>query len=172
DIDPAEIGKVRAAEVALIGDCRPTIAALAAEFRARVEAGSAPDYTEWVAFCERVRERYPLSYDEPPAGQIAPQQVIERIGALAGPEAIYTSGVGQHQMWAAHYLGFERPHTWINSGGLGTMGYAVPAAMGAKVGRPESPVWAIDGDGCFQMTNQELATCAVEGSPIKVAISN
>ena len=172
DIDPAEIGKVRAAEVALVGDCRPTIAALAREFRARVEGGSAPDYTEWVSFCQRVKGRYPLSYDAAPAGQIAPQQVIERLGALAGPEAVFASGVGQHQMWAAHYLGFERPRTWINSGGLGTMGYAVPAAMGAKVGRPEAPVWAVDGDGCFQMTNQELATCAVEGIPIKVAIIN
>ncbi|WP_109471603.1 acetolactate synthase large subunit [Ornithinimicrobium cavernae] len=172
DIDPAEIGKIRTADVALVGDCRPTIAALAAEFRARVEAGTVPDYAEWVAFCQRVQDRYPLSYDAPPAGQVAPQQVIQRIGQLAGPETVFTSGVGQHQMWAAHYLGFERPRTWINSGGLGTMGFAVPAAMGAKIGRPDTTVWAIDGDGCFQMTNQELATCAVEGIPIKVAIIN
>ena len=172
DIDPAEIGKVRAAEVALLGDARPTIASLTAEFRSRVEAGTVPDYAEWMAFCQRTKERYPLSYDTPPEGQVAPQQVIQRLGEIAGPETVFTSGVGQHQMWAAHYLGHERPNTWINSGGLGTMGYAVPAAMGAKVGRPDATVWAIDGDGCFQMTNQELATCSVEGIPIKVAIIN
>ncbi|QDO87532.1 acetolactate synthase large subunit [Ornithinimicrobium ciconiae] len=172
DIDPAEIGKVRPVEVGLLGDCRATIAALTAEFRSQVEAGNVPDYTEWVTFCERTRERYPLSYDAPPPGEMAPQQVIQRLGEIAGPDAIFTSGVGQHQMWAAHYLGFERPNTWINSGGLGTMGYSVPAAMGAKVGRPDATVWSIDGDGCFQMTNQELATCAVEGIPIKVAIIN
>ena len=172
DIDPAEIGKVRDVAVGLLGDCRSTIAALALEFRRQVEAGNVPDYTEWVSFCERTRARYPLSYDAPPAGEVAPQQVIQRLGEIAGPDAIFTSGVGQHQMWAAHYLGFERPNTWINSGGLGTMGYSVPAAMGAKVGRPDATVWSIDGDGCFQMTNQELATCAVEGIPIKVAIIN
>jgi acetolactate synthase-1/2/3 large subunit len=98
--------------------------------------------------------------------------VIERLGAIAGPDAIYTSGVGQHQMWAAQFIRYEKPGTWLNSGGLGTMGYAVPAAMGAKYGRPETTVWAIDGDGCFQMTNQELATCAIEGIPVKVAVIN
>ena len=98
--------------------------------------------------------------------------MIERIGKLAGPDAVYVAGVGQHQMWAAQYISHEHPGHWLNSGGLGTMGYAVPAAMGAKVGRPEAAVWAIDGDGCFQMTNQELATCAVEGIPIKVAVIN
>ncbi|NLG20103.1 MAG: acetolactate synthase large subunit [Actinomycetales bacterium] len=172
DIDPAEIGKVRDVEVALLGDLRPTIAALVAEFRRQVEVGASPDYAEWVTFCQGTKARYPLSYDAAPDGQVAPQQVIQRIGQIAGPEAVYASGVGQHQMWAAHYLGFENPRTWINSGGLGTMGYAVPAAMGAKVGRPDATVWAIDGDGCFQMTNQELATCSVEGIPIKVAIIN
>ena len=115
--------------------------------------------------------QYPLGYDAPAEG-LAPQYVIERISGIAGPEAIYVSGVGQHQMWATHYVHFEHPNTWINSGGLGTMGFAVPAAMGAKVGRPEACVWAIDGDGCFQMTNQELATCTIEGIPIKVAIIN
>ncbi len=98
--------------------------------------------------------------------------MIERIGKIAGPEAIYVAGVGQHQMWAAQFIDYENPGTWINSGGLGTMGFAVPAAMGAKIGRPDATVWAIDGDGCFQMTNQELATCAIEGIPIKVAIIN
>ena len=97
---------------------------------------------------------------------------MERLGALAGEEAIYCAGVGQHQMWAAHFVGYEKPNKWINSGGLGTMGFAVPAAMGAQVGCPDNVVWAIDGDGCFQMTNQELATCAINKIPIKVAIIN
>ena len=98
--------------------------------------------------------------------------MIERIGALTGPEGVYVAGVGQHQMWAAQFIKYERPHAWLNSGGAGTMGYAVPAAMGAKVGEPDRVVWAIDGDGCFQMTNQELATCAINKIPIKVAIIN
>ena len=108
----------------------------------------------------------------PADGSLAPQYVIERLGEIAGPEALYVAGVGQHQMWAAQFIGYEKPGTWLNSGGLGTMGYAVPAAMGAKVGRPDATVWAIDGDGCFQMTNQELATCAINDIPIKVAIIN
>ena len=108
----------------------------------------------------------------PDDGSLAPQYVIERLGAIAGPEALYVAGVGQHQMWAAQFINYEKPRTWLNSGGLGTMGYAVPAAMGAKVGRPDATVWAIDGDGCFQMTNQELATCAINDIPIKVAIIN
>ena len=119
-----------------------------------------------------MRTTYPLGYDQPDDGTLAPQYVIERIGKIAGPEAVYVAGVGQHQMWAAQFIDYENPGTWINSGGLGTMGFAVPAAMGAKTGRPDATVWAIDGDGCFQMTNQELATCAIEGIPIKVAIIN
>jgi acetolactate synthase-1/2/3 large subunit len=108
----------------------------------------------------------------PKDGSLSPQYVIERISALTGPEAIYVAGVGQHQMWAAQFVKYENPRTWLNSGGLGTMGYAVPAAMGAKVGAPDKTVWAIDGDGCFQMTNQELVTCALNNIPIKVAIIN
>ena len=119
-----------------------------------------------------MKKAYPLGYDDHGDGSLAPQYVIERLSAIAGPEAIYVAGVGQHQMWAAQFVGYENPHTWINSGGLGTMGFSVPAAMGAKVGRPDATVWSIDGDGCFQMTNQELATCAIEGIPIKVAIIN
>ncbi len=172
DIDPSEIGKNRAVDVALLGDARATIGQLVAEYAARRAAGASPDYEEWIATCSRTKIRYPLGYDQPADGSVAPQQVIERIGAIAGPDAVYVAGVGQHQMWASHYVGFEKPRSWINSGGLGTMGFAVPAAMGAKVGRPDTTVWAIDGDGCFQMTNQELATCAVEGIPIKVAIIN
>ncbi|MEQ4547124.1 thiamine pyrophosphate-dependent enzyme, partial [Nocardioides kribbensis] len=116
--------------------------------------------------------RYPTSFDLPDDGALSPQHVIKRIGELTGPDAYYASGVGQHQMWAAQFIGYEHPNTWLNSGGLGTMGYSVPAAMGAKVGMPDTTVWSIDGDGCFQMTNQELATCAIEGIPIKVAIIN
>ena len=169
DIDPAEIGKNRHADVPIVGDCKEVIAQLVALLTTE---GADGDYEAWVAFLAGVKTRYPLGYDTPADGSLAPQYVIERLGAIAGPEAIYASGVGQHQMWAAQYVGYENPNTWINSGGLGTMGFAVPAAMGAKVGRPDSTVWAIDGDGCFQMTNQELATCAINDIPIKVAIIN
>ncbi len=169
DIDPAEIGKNRHADVPIVGDCREVIAQLVALLTAE---GADGDYEAWVAFLAGLKKSYPLGYDTPADGSLAPQYVIERLGAIAGPEAIYASGVGQHQMWAAHYVGYENPNTWINSGGLGTMGYAVPAAMGAKVGMPDTTVWAIDGDGCFQMTNQELATCAINDIPIKVAIIN
>jgi acetolactate synthase-1/2/3 large subunit len=120
----------------------------------------------------KLRATYPLGYDLPKDGSLSPQYVIERISAITGPEAIYVAGVGQHQMWAAQFVKYENPRTWLNSGGLGTMGYAVPAAMGAKVGAPDTTVWAIDGDGCFQMTNQELVTCALNNIPIKVAIIN
>src|SRR5207344_1006457 len=136
------------------------------------EAGQRADLTAWWSQLEAWRRTYPLGYSEPGDGSLAPQYVIERIGQLVGPDGVYVAGVGQHQMWAAQYISHEHPGHWLNSGGLGTMGYAVPAAMGAKVGRPEAAVWAIDGDGCFQMTNQELATCAVEGIPVKIAIIN
>jgi len=169
DIDPAEIGKNRHADVPIVGDCKEVISQLVALLTAE---GADGDYEAWVAFLAGLKKSYPLGYDTPADGSLAPQYVIERLGAIAGPEAVYASGVGQHQMWAAHYVGYENPNTWINSGGLGTMGYAVPAAMGAKVGMPDSTVWAIDGDGCFQMTNQELATCAINDIPIKVAIIN
>ena len=131
-----------------------------------------PDYVEWWARLNDLRERYPLGYDEPEDGTLSPQYVIERIGAITGPEGIYASGVGQHQMWAAQFIKYERPNAWLNSGGAGTMGYGLPAAMGAKVANPDRTVWAIDGDGCFQMTNQELATCTINNIPIKVAIIN
>jgi acetolactate synthase I/II/III large subunit len=172
DIDPAEIGKNRHAEVPIVGDCREVIADLVVALQAEAEAGRQGDYEGWVKFIQGVKATYPLGYDTPEDGSLAPQYVLERLGKISGPESIFVAGVGQHQMWAAHYLGFERPQSWINSGGLGTMGFSVPAAMGAKVGKPDTTVWAIDGDGCFQMTNQELATCAIEGIPIKVAIIN
>ncbi len=172
DIDPAEIGKNRRADVPIVGDAKLVIAALVTAVRDELSGGRRPDYRAWWAQLQSWRTRYPLGYDEPPDGLLSPQYVISRIGALAGPDALYVSGVGQHQMWSAQFISYEKPRTWLNSGGLGTMGYAVPAAMGAKVGRPEASVWAIDGDGCFQMTNQELATCALEGIPIKVAVIN
>jgi acetolactate synthase-1/2/3 large subunit len=172
DIDPAEISKNRRADVPIVGDCREVIADLIAAVRAEFDQGRRPDLDAWRAQLDSLRSTYPLGYDEPDDGTLAPQHVIERIGKIAGPEAIYVAGVGQHQMWAAQFIDYENPGTWINSGGLGTMGFAVPAAMGAKMGRPDTTVWAIDGDGCFQMTNQELATCAIEGIPIKVAIIN
>ncbi|MBL1065448.1 acetolactate synthase large subunit [Streptomyces sp. 7-21] len=169
DIDPAEIGKNRVADVPIVGDAKDVIADLITALRGE---GTRPDLSAWWSQLDRWRETYPLGYDLPEDGTLSPQQVIERLGQLAPAGTIYTAGVGQHQMWAAHYLPFERPGTWLNSGGLGTMGYAVPAALGAKAGRPDATVWAIDGDGCFQMTNQELATAALNGIPVKVAIIN
>jgi acetolactate synthase-1/2/3 large subunit len=170
DIDPAEIGKNRHADVPIVGDARHVIDELIAAVSAT--AGGAAQYEAWWASLNDLRERYPLGFDEPTDGSLAPQYVIERIGELVGPDAIYVAGVGQHQMWASQFIKYEKPGTWLNSGGAGTMGYAVPAAMGAKVGRPDTAVWAIDGDGCFQMTNQELATCALEGIPVKIAVIN
>jgi acetolactate synthase-1/2/3 large subunit len=172
DIDPAEIGKNRVADIPIVSDARDMMVELVPAIEAEYAAGNRADLTGWWRQIDQWRETYPLGYDDPADGTLAPQYVIERIGKLAGPEAIFAAGVGQHQMWAAQFIGYEHPYTWLNSGGAGTMGYAVPAAMGAKVGRPDTLVWAIDGDGCFQMTNQELATCAIEGIPIKVAVIN
>jgi len=172
DIDPAEISKNRRADVPIVGDCKEILGDLIAAVKAEREHTETADLTSWVTETSSWRETYPLGYDWPSDGSLSPQHVIERIGQIAGPDAIYTAGVGQHQMWAAQFIKYEKPSTWINSGGLGTMGFAVPAAMGAKFGAPDKVVWAIDGDGCFQMTNQELATCAIEGAPIKVAVIN
>jgi len=172
DIDPAEISKNRKADVPIVGDCKEVITELLEAIRAELATTTPPDLTAWWAQLDHLRNTFPLGYDWPSDGTLSPQYAIERIGALVGPDAIYTAGVGQHQMWAAQFVRYEKPSTWINSGGLGTMGFAVPAAMGAKYGKPDRQVWAIDGDGCFQMTNQELATCAIENIPIKVAVIN
>ncbi|TIC87981.1 acetolactate synthase large subunit [Nocardioides sp. GY 10113] len=172
DIDPAEIGKNRYTDVPIVGDVREVLIDLTTALRTEQDAGNTGDYEGWVAFCAGVKKKYPLGYERPADGGLAPQYVIERLGAISGSDTIFTAGVGQHQMWAAQFVGYEKPNTWLNSGGLGTMGYSVPAAMGAKVGMPDSTVWAVDGDGCFQMTNQELATCAINNIPIKVAIIN
>lgn len=172
DIDPAEISKNRTADVPIVGSVKEIIPELTEAVRSQFETTGAPDLTTWWAFLNNLKETYPLGWTEPDDGLTSPQKVIERIGALTGPEGVYVAGVGQHQMWAAQFIKYERPHAWLNSGGAGTMGYAVPAAMGAKVGEPDRVVWAIDGDGCFQMTNQELATCAINNIPIKVAVIN
>ena len=171
DIDPAEIGKIRHADVPIVGDAKVVIALLSDELERQIK-GSKYDIREWWSYLNGLKERYPLGYTDLDDGKIAPQYVIERIGQISGPDAIYAAGVGQHQMWSAQFIKYENPNTWLNSGGAGTMGYAVPAAMGAKVALPEKLVWAIDGDGCFQMTNQELATCTINQIPIKVAIIN
>ena len=171
DIDPAEIGKNRKADVPLIGDLKETLDALLPELKSAYKKEQ-QDLTPWLNQVYSWRSKFPLGYDKPEDGSLSPQYVIERIGQITGPDGIYVAGVGQHQMWASQFIKYEKPRTWLNSGGLGTMGYAVPAAMGAKVGAPDRTVWAIDGDGCFQMTNQELVTCALNDIPIKVAVIN
>ena len=171
DVDPAEIGKIRFADVPIVGDAKEVITELNSELVSAL-AGKKPDIAEWWQFLDGLVERYPLGYLPASDGKLSPQHVIQRIGELSGPEAIYAAGVGQHQMWSAQFIKYERPNAWLNSGGAGTMGYSVPAAMGAKVAQPDRLVWAIDGDGCFQMTNQELATCAINNIPIKVAVIN
>jgi len=180
DIDPAEIGKNRHADVPIVGDIKAVIAELievlrkdrGGDDRIGNEGVEDPDLADWWSYLDGLRATYPLSWDPQTDGSLSPEYVISELGKIAGPDAIYVAGVGQHQMWAAQFISYEKPRTWLNSGGLGTMGYAVPAAMGAKMACPDAEVWAIDGDGCFQMTNQELATCAIEGVPIKVALIN
>lgn len=173
DIDPAEIGKNRHADVPIVGDCQAVIGELIEALRAELATGSRlPDMKKWWTYLDGLRKTYPLSYDKQSDGSLSPEFVISELGKAAGPDAVYVAGVGQHQMWAAQFINYENPRTWLNSGGLGTMGYSIPAAMGAKMADPDLEVWAIDGDGCFQMTNQELATCAIEGIPIKVALIN
>jgi len=169
DIDPAEIGKNRHADVPIVGDVKAVITDLTAALR---QDETNLDLSEWWEYLHGVQSTYPLSYGPQSDGSLSPEYVIETLGKMAGPDAVYVAGVGQHQMWAAQFISYEKPRTWINSGGLGTMGFAIPAAMGAKIACPDAEVWAVDGDGCFQMTNQELATCAIEGAPIKVALIN
>lgn len=171
DVDPAEIGKNRFADVPVLGDLKHTITALIPSLKISLTKNR-PDLTSWLRQMNSLKATYPLGYEIPTDGSLSPQYVIERLGKISGPQTIFASGVGQHQMWASQFISYEHPRTWLNSGGLGTMGYAVPAAMGAKVGAPDTTVWAIDGDGCFQMTSQELTTCALNNIPIKVAIIN
>ncbi|WP_270451309.1 acetolactate synthase large subunit [Kocuria marina] len=172
DIDPAEISKNRVADVPIVGDLKYVIPDLTQAVRQEFEASGTPDLSLWWDTLNSLSETYPLGYTKTDDGLGSPQYVIERISELTGPEAVYVSGVGQHQMWSTHFVDYERPRQWLNSAGLGTMGFAVPAAMGAQVAQPDRVVWAIDGDGCFQMTNQELATCMINNIPIKVAVIN
>lgn len=171
DIDPAEISKNRYADVPIVADVKAGIRALVPALRAVQAEQGVQDLAGWYNHLRYVAERYPLAYPTKD-GVIAPQYVIERLSALQDDDTIFCTGVGQHQMWAAQFLDHRRPRAFLTSGGLGTMGVAIPEAMGAKVARPEATVWAIDGDGCFQMTNQELATCRLEGIPIKIALLN
>ena len=172
DVDPAEISKNVVADVPIVGQAADVARALTAEVRTRLDQGDPRDYAGWWNTLDMLRENYPLGWTETADGFTAPQKVISRLSEISGPESIYVAGVGQHQMWSSQFIRYEHPRTWLNSGGLGTMGYSVPAAMGAKTGMPDKVVWAIDGDGCFQMTNQELATCVINDIPIKVAVIN
>ncbi len=168
DIDPAEISKNRVADVPIVGDVKNVIA----ELNGVLRGADLPEYTAWQRYLIALKDKYRPPTEPTHEGMLSPEYVIKRIGELTGPDAFYAAGVGQHQMWAAHLLPFEKPGRWLNSGGAGTLGYCVPAAMGAQVGRPDAVVWGVDGDGCFQMTNQELVTCALEGIPIKIAVIN
>ena len=171
DVDPAEIGKNRFVDVPIVGDCKDVIAKLATELAKRQEGTGVPDRSAWLSQLDEWQTKYPLRYGQE-SDRLKPQYCVERLNAFADDDTIVVAGVGQHQMYAAQYWRFERPRHWINSGGLGTMGFAVPAAMGAKVGQPEKRVVAIDGDGCFQMTAQELATSNTEKIPFVTAILN
>ena len=173
DIDPAELGKVRRPDVPIVGDCRLVIEALVEVLKGRGGLESQPDRSEWKSTLSGWQEKYPLTYQPAEDGEgLKPQYVLEELRDMTPDDTIVVSGVGQHQMWTSQYWKFDHPYTWVNSGGLGTMGFSVPAAIGAKVGRPEKMVWAVDGDGCFQMTAQELVTAAAERIPVKVAILN
>ncbi len=174
DIDPAEHGKVRRPDVSIVGDCRPVVVGIVAEIRRLLAAGTvATDISPWRSRVSGWREQFPLAYDAAePGGALKPQFCLEKLRDLAPEGTIVVSGVGQHQMWTSQYWHFNEPYTWVNSGGLGTMGFAVPAAIGAKAARPDRTVWAVDGDGCFQMTAQELVTATTEGIHVKIAILN
>ena len=172
DIDPAEISKIRTADVPIVGDLKQVVPALTAACRKQFAEEPRADIDQWLTEVAHIRHTYPTGWTDTDDGLLQPQEVITHLARLAPEDTIWVTGVGQHQMWAAHYLRFSRPRSWLTSAGAGTMGYGVPAAMGAKLGAPERPVWLIDGDGCFQMTNQELATCTLNGLPIKVAVIN
>jgi acetolactate synthase-1/2/3 large subunit len=195
DIDPAELGKVRRPDVAVAGDSRAVIEELLRALEALglgsvpgssvsgdtpagsrgspgTPAAARPDLGPWIAQLRAWQKEFPLAYDQEDGGALKPQYVVETLRDSTPDDTIVVAGVGQHQMWASQYWKFDHPYTWVNSGGAGTMGFAVPAAIGAKVGRPDKMVWAIDGDGCFQMTAQELVTASAERIPIKVAILN
>jgi acetolactate synthase-1/2/3 large subunit len=172
DVDPAEIGKIRNADVPIVGDAKAVLQQLIDAGDKALDGGPPPARDEWFSTISSWQRDFPLAYDQDPDGLIQQQYVIDELSKHCDPDTIVVAGVGQHQMWASQFWGFEKPNTWINSGGLGTMGFAVPAAVGAKAGRPDTTVIAIDGDGCFQMTFQELITAAVENIPVKIAVMN
>ena len=173
DIDSAELGKVRRPDVAIQGDCRVVIEELVKALREMGGSEAQPDRNQWRSRISGWQERFPLTYEQSKSDELLkPQYVLEQLRDSTPANTIVASGVGQHQMWTSQYWKFNHPYTWVNSGGLGTMGFAIPAAIGAKAGRPDRMVWAVDGDGCFQMTAQELVTAATEGFPIKVALIN
>ena len=173
DIDPAELGKVRTPDVGIAGDCRLVIEELLVALRELGGPSAQADTSAWKSTISGWQEQFPLTYQPSEPGELLkPQFVLEQLRDLTPDDTIVASGVGQHQMWTSQYWRFNHPYTWINSGGLGTMGFSVPAAIGAKVGRPDRMVWAVDGDGCFQMTAQELVTAAAERIPVKVAVLN
>ncbi len=172
DIDPAELGKVRHPEVPIVGDVGYVLTELIKEIKNLEKKQDQSDKSAWLKQIKDWQIRFPLTYDKEQTKVIKPQFVVETLSANTPEDTIVVSGVGQHQMFATQYWKFNRPNQWVNSGGLGTMGFAIPAAIGAKVANPSAMVWAIDGDGCFQMTAQELVTASSEKIPIKVAILN
>ncbi|WP_136193448.1 MULTISPECIES: acetolactate synthase large subunit [Actinomyces] len=172
DIDPAEISKIRTADIPIVGDLKDVVPALTAACREQFAAEPRTEIDQWLTEVAHIRATYPTDWTDTDDGLLQPQEVITHLDKAADKDTIWVTGVGQHQMWAAHYLHFNQPRSWLTSAGAGTMGYGVPAAMGAKEACPDRPVWLIDGDGCFQMTNQELATCTLNNIPIKVAIIN
>lgn len=172
DIDAAEISKNRKADIPIVSDLKPALEALTPAVKKLIETDGKANLSGWWTYLNRLRETYPLGWTAPEDGKLSPQYVLQRLSTLVGDNAIYATGVGQHQMWAAQFIEYNQPRHFISSCGLGTMGYCIPAAMGAKVGQPNKTVWAIDGDGSFQMTNQELATCTINKIPIKIALIN
>lgn len=172
DIDPAEIGKVRTPDVPIVGDARTVLLQLISKLERTLDGADVPAHADWLETIEGWKRDKAVGYEQDPAGPIKPQYVVEEMYRITGGDAIVVAGVGQHQMWASQLWKYSKPRTWINSGGLGTMGYAIPAAIGAKLGMPDRLVYAIDGDGCFQMTMQELVTASTEGIPIKIAVLN
>lgn len=172
DIDPSEISKVRKADVPIVGDAKIVIRQLIDKVERRLESGSKTDISDWLETIRAWKKDFVVGYNQDPAGPVKPQYVVEELYRITGGDATVVAGVGQHQMWASQLWKYEKPRTWINSGGLGTMGYAIPAAIGAKVGRPDDLVYAIDGDGCFQMTMQELVTASTEQIPVKIGVLN
>ena len=171
DIDAAEISKNRHADIPIVADLATALPILTQEI-AQASSENKADISGWWRYLDRLRTKYPIGWAEPDDGMMAPQEVLQKLSERVGPDAIYVTGVGQHQMWASQFITLDNPRSFISSCGSGTMGYCIPAAMGAQVGAPDKVVWAIDGDGSFQMTNQELATCTINNIPIKVALIN